>query len=102
VISADGHPVGGSVVFSIGAPSRSSSLPETQQSASSSVIAGLWSARFVIYIGLFVGIGGAVFGAWISHDRVFSTPAVQAAFLAVLAGGVLAASGAIGLQGMDA
>jgi putative copper export protein/methionine-rich copper-binding protein CopC len=101
VISADGHPVGGSVLFSVGAPSRSA-LPETQQSASSSVIAGLWSARFVIYIGLFVGIGGAVFGAWISHDRVFSTPAVQAAFLAVLAGGVLAASGAIGLQGMDA
>jgi copper transport protein len=101
VISADGHPVGGSLVFSVGAPSRSA-LPETQQSASSSVIAGLWSARFVIYIGLFLGIGGAVFGAWISHDRVFPTPAVQAAFLAVLAGGVLAASGAIGLQGMDA
>ena len=101
VISADGHPVGGSVVFSVGAPSRSS-LPETQQSASSSVIAGLWTARFVIYIGLFVGIGGAVFAAWISHDRLCSTPAMQAAFLAVLAGGLLAASGAIGLQGMDA
>jgi copper transport protein len=89
VISADGHPVGGSVVFSIGAPSRSS-LPETQQNASPSVIAGLWSARFVVYIGLFVGIGGAVFGAWISHDRLCSTPALQAALLAALAGGLVA------------
>jgi copper transport protein len=101
VISADGHPVGGSVVFSIGAPSKSS-LPETQQSASFSIVAALWTARFVIYIGLFVGIGGAVFAAWISHDRLCSTPAMQAAFFPVLAGGLLAASGAIGLQGMDA
>ncbi len=101
VISADGHPVGGSIVFSIGAPSRSS-LPETQRSADLSIIAGLWTLRFVIYIGLFLGIGGAVFAAWILPDRDVPMAAARAAALAALAGGSFAALGAIGLQGMDA
>ena len=64
VISADGHPVGGSLVFSIGAPSAQlpgGALPL----ADPAVRVALWAAKVAIYLGLFVGIGGAFFRAWI-------------------------------------
>ena len=65
VISADGHPVGGSLVFSVGAPSAQ--LPEgALPLADPAVRAALWAAKVAIYLGLFVGIGGAVFRAWIA------------------------------------
>jgi copper transport protein len=101
VISADGHPVGGSVVFSVGAPGRSSAS-ETEQSGGTGVIAALWILRFTVYMGLFVGIGGAVFAAWVADDRAGALAAVRAVALATLAAGAFAALGGIGVQGMDA
>ena len=64
VISADGHPVGGSLLFSVGAPSAQ---PRRRRAAGDAAVrAALWAAKVILYVGLFIGIGGAFFGAWIA------------------------------------
>src|ERR1700712_4199411 len=61
VISEDGHPVAGSMVFSIGAATANAVAP-----TNNTAVAGLiWLTRIGVYLGLFVGIGGALFAAWI-------------------------------------
>ena len=59
------------------------------------MLVSLWAAKFVLYLGLFVGIGGAVFAAWLG--RAGSSP-----IAAALACGFAAALLSIGLQGLDA
>src|SRR4051812_30487407 len=50
VVSADGHPVGGSLVFSVGAPSAQA--PGAQQYAGAPIVrAALWAAKVFLYIG---------------------------------------------------
>jgi copper transport protein len=70
VISADGHPVAGALLFSIGAPSTP---PSADGLGDRSVRAALWAARVVIYVWLFFGSGGALFRAWIG-DRASPAP----------------------------
>ncbi len=79
VTSADGHPVGGSLVFSIGSPTEQ---PAAQSTAGPGVRSALWAARLALYVGLFVGVGGAFFRAWISDPRSRSPAA--GALIAVL------------------
>src|ERR1700733_11865337 len=57
VISADGHPVGGSMLFSIGAVTGAAAIPTNAGSVSGLI----WLARIGVYLGLFVGVGGAFF-----------------------------------------
>jgi copper transport protein len=95
VVSLDGHPVGGTVVFSVGEPS--SAAPGLQAASDPAVAAILWLAKAVIYIGLFVGIGGSFFAAWIARR-----PAVRSSLASALAAGLLATVVAVGLQGLDA
>jgi copper transport protein len=97
VVSADGHPVGGSVVFSVGelssmAVSTQSSPPVIRQIA-------IWFARFALYIGLFVGVGGAFFATWIAAAPV--SPAARTATSAALILVPIAAVVSLGLQGLD-
>jgi len=97
VISADGHPVGGSLLFSIGAPTAQQA--PTQSGDEPMVRGTLWAAKVVLYIGLFVGIGGAFFGAWIAErgaDRA------RPWLLTVIAAGLIATVISVGLQGLDA
>jgi copper transport protein len=94
VVSADGHPVGGAVLFSIGAPSAKLDIGD----ADARVRALLWFAKLVLYVGLFVGIGGAFFRAWIADRSARATKPTVAALLVGLAASVMA----IGLQGLDA
>jgi copper transport protein len=96
VISADGHPVAGSLVFSIGAPSTP---PSADGPGDRSVSAALWAAKVIIYVGLFIGIGGAFFRAWIAD---WASPAAVPWLLAMLAAGLLATPISVGLQGLDA
>lgn len=92
VISEDGHPVGGSMVFSIGAATAAATVP-----ADASSIAGLiWLARIGIYIGLFAGVGGAFFVCWIAPARAASN--LIAAALAV---GFVSIVPSLGFQGLD-
>jgi copper transport protein len=97
VVSLDGHPVGGSVVFSIGAPSAGPD-PAAMDGTDRSVSAALWFCKLVLYLGLFVGVGGSFFRAWLAPgpDGTGST------ILGALALGLVATPVAVGLQGADA
>jgi copper transport protein len=91
-VSLDGHPVGGSVVFSIGAPSAG---PDFTLDRADPPVA-LWLCKLVLYLGLFVGVGASFFRAWVAPGQDGATPAI---FMAL---GLLAAPIAVGLQGADA
>ena len=95
VTSADGHPVGGSIVFSVGrataAPALSvSGLPRWP----------LWLAKVGLYLGLFIGIGGVFYAAWIGRAPLSNRARSFVAAALVL--GLFAAAFSIGLQGADA
>jgi copper transport protein len=94
VISADGHPVGGSLMFSIGGRSPAA---QPENLADRSVRAALWAVRVVMYVALFVGAGGAFFAAWIADGA-----ARRAWIVFVLAAGLAAVALSVGLQGLDA
>jgi copper transport protein len=92
VISADGHPVAGSLVFSIGAATGATAV----QTSVGSVAGLIWLTRIGVYLGLFAGVGGAFFGAWIASARAGSNVIV-----AVLIVGLCSAVASLGLQGLD-
>ena len=99
VTSADGHPVGGALIFSIGAPSAP---PAAGLVADSSVAAALWSARLLTYAGLFLGVGGAFFRAWIATPDSAAAAWPSGILIGLLAAGLIAAAGSVGVQGLDA
>jgi copper transport protein len=91
VVSQDGHPVAGSMVFSIGA------VTGAAPPATSRPLAVLiWLARIGVYLGLFAGVGGAFFAAWIGQG--LSGSAVSRGALAI---GLVSAVASLGLQGLD-
>jgi copper transport protein len=92
VISADGHPVAGSMVFSIGM-GKSAPLPASSDAALALLI---WLSRIGVYIGLFVGVGGVFFDAWIAPSRARPTMTIAALWL-----GLLSAVASLGCQGLD-
>ena len=91
VVSEDGHPVGGSLVFSIGAVTGSAPPADAKP-----LTVTIWLARIGVYLGLFVGIGGAFFAAWIGQG-----PAGSAVSRGALAIGLVSAFASLGLQGLD-
>ena len=98
VISSDGHPVGGSLVFSIGRATAANLAPEPEVDWKLAPI--LWLARLALYLGLFAGAGGAFFAAWIAPGDM---PARAGRAIALAIGlGLLAAILSVGLQGLDA
>jgi copper transport protein len=98
VVSADGHPVGGSVIFSVGAPSEA---PTVESAADPAGDAAIWIARLAIFLGLFVGAGGAAFIGLIAQARPLPGR-MEGLIAAVLISGCLASVLSIGLQGLDA
>ena len=62
VISQDGHPVAGSVIFSVGAPTAT----RPPANADGLLNALIWLSRIGLYLGLFIGVGGVFFGRWIA------------------------------------
>jgi copper transport protein len=92
VISEDGHPVAGSIVFSIGAATGNAGA----QTNADSVAGLIWLARIGVYLGLFTGVGGVFFSAWIGRARAASN-----AIAAALAIGLVSAAASLGLQGLD-
>ena len=61
VVSQDGHPVAGSLMFSVGAVTRG----QCGQASGGPSRIDIWLARIGVYLGLFVGVGGVFFAAWI-------------------------------------
>ena len=97
VASSDGHPVGGGLVFSVGAPSAVT--PVATEQSDLSVRIGLWLARFLLLTGLIVGVGGAAFNAFIERDGL---PPGARIVTAALVLGLVAAPLLVGFQGLDA
>jgi copper transport protein len=92
VISQDGHPVAGSVVFSIGMPTGTQPPANTDHG----VNALIWLARVGLYLGLFIGVGGVFFARWVARSMIGMTiPRVA------LAIGVPSAIVSLGLLGLD-
>jgi copper transport protein len=96
VISADGHPVGGSLVFSVGAIST---MEPTAAQAPTGRIVAIWLARLVLYFGMFAGAGGAFFAAWVA-DGPLPRPAARFVAVGVWLGAVAAAA-SLAMQGLD-
>ncbi|OWJ56310.1 copper resistance CopC/CopD family protein [Inquilinus limosus] len=97
VVSEDGHPVGGSVVFSIGEPGAGPP-PQAADIADRPVEAAIWLARIAIYAALFLGVGAVAFRAAVAP--LPRGAARIAAALMLL--GLVAAPVSVGLQGLDA
>lgn len=95
VTSSDGHPIGGGLLFSIGAPSTNA--PGAAAEVDPVVRTGIWAARLLIISGLIFGVGGALFrsiaGAQSRECRILP--------LAIVAG-LAGAAALIPLQGLDA
>lgn len=91
VISGDGHPVAGTVLFSIGAPTGEIVAPSDPL-----VRPALWIARVALYLGLFLGAAGSFFLAWIG-----STPGARRVVRGLVVAGLVASPFALGLQGLD-
>ncbi|WP_262268341.1 copper resistance CopC/CopD family protein [Microvirga yunnanensis] len=98
VISGDGHPISGSVVFSLGAPTGSGAGPAAEGAPGVQPV--LWLARVALYLGLFVGVGGAFFMAWVAPDLPIAK--AERCLVGFLAIGAIAAVLSLGLQGVDA
>jgi copper transport protein len=96
VISEDGHPVGGAVVFSIGMPSAGSAA--VGEAVDWPLRAAIWLCRLLVYSGLFAGAGGAFFLVWIADGAQSARAFVAGACLA----GLAAAGLSLGLLGVDA
>lgn len=95
VVSADGHPVAGSLIFSIGAPSA---VPVAAEPVDWLVRSAVWIARVLVYCGLFFGVGGVFALAWLADD----TRAGDRFVTGVLTLGMIATLLSLGLQGIDA
>ena len=97
VTSNDGHPIGGSVVFSIGSPTSRGSAAVMEGGGTH---AAIWLSRMGLYLGLFAGVGGAFFLAWLApHHR---GGRIGRALGIILGVGILSAILSLGLQGVDA
>jgi copper transport protein len=94
VISQDGHPVGGTLMFSIGA---ATGTPVEAPKESGTLDGLIWLTRIGVYLGLFVGVGGVFFVGWIGQAR-----AATGIIATALTLGMISVLASLGLQGVDA
>lgn len=98
VISADGHPVGGAVVFSLGTASAAPAVADEVVPPLRDPI--IWLSKLALYVGLMFGVGGALsraFLAWTVHRRGAAYHARHGIWL-----GLVAVPVSLALQGLDA
>ena len=96
VVSADGHPVAGSMTFSVGVRTANTAA-EAATVQSPSLRVAIWICRILTYLGLFIGIGGVFFLCWTDAKIDFrrgSAVALSAGFAALVL--------SLGLVGLDA
>lgn len=94
VVSSDGHPIGGALVFSVGQPGAAA----TAEAAGDPLLPGLlWAGKALLFLAMFVGLGGAAFAA------LAPLPPLSRLLSKSLAGaGLVLAPATLGLQGLDA
>lgn len=93
VVSTDGHPIGGSLVFSVGEVTGAATSAQTDIAVS----VALWASKAALFVAMFVGIGGGVF-------LIVGTlpPLARQTATALTLLGIIAAGATLGLQGLDA
>ena len=92
---ADGHPVGGSLLFSVGSVSAAPAAGDAIDPWLHRVI---WVVKIMLYLGLFLGVGGAFALSWLAGEGRGGERFVVTMLLA----GLIAAPVSLGLQGLDA
>ncbi len=75
VVSADGHPIAGSLTFSIGAPSETVVPPDFDADPPRSMRVALGIVQAVGYLGLLLAVGLVVFQCWLLGGARVSTAA---------------------------
>ncbi|WP_158625901.1 copper resistance CopC/CopD family protein [Arsenicitalea aurantiaca] len=95
VVSADGHPVGGANVFSIGIVTGAASGAVVVDPA---IGALLWGAKALLYGVLLFGLGSAVYAVVFAQGEAGPRRLV----FAMMVGGLVLAPLSLGLQGVDA
>lgn len=96
IVSEDGHPVGGSAVFSVGAASAKTHA--SGEAIDYSVRSAIWLSKVCLYGALFFGVGGIFFIDWIGgRSRTAGRTALTAIGI-----GLVATPMSVGLQGLDA
>ncbi len=93
VVSADGHPIGGSLVFSVGTITGASAAATSDPA----VAVALWAGKAVLFIALFTGIGAAVFSTLAPLPGAAEKTAIGLVIL-----GLPVAALTLWLQGLDA
>lgn len=96
VVSADGHPIGGTVIFSVGAATEGGPPPE--HAADATQMAAIWIARVAIYVAMFIGVGGVFFVVWAAGGPPYPAQRPLSALLLI---GLMAAPVSLGLHGAD-
>jgi copper transport protein len=99
VVSSDGHPVGGTLIFSVGQPDATTPIREAKPDALLNT--AIWLLRIAIFVALFFGLGGAVFADWLAPTRPLPG-STKKLFGALCAAGLLLVPLSVGLQGLDA
>jgi copper transport protein len=94
VVSTDGHPIAGTLIFSVGAPTGGVVAPVAGDGL---VAMLLWAAKTLLFAGLFAGVGGAAFGVLVAPPRPAAGFAVTASGI-----GLVAAPLTLVLQSLDA
>lgn len=94
VVSADGHPIAGSLVFSIG---RVSGGVDANMASDGAVSTSLWAGKALLFVAMFAGIGGAAFGVLAPLP-----PQGRRIALGLTVLGIAIAPITLGLQGLDA
>ncbi|TIT42425.1 MAG: copper resistance protein CopC, partial [Mesorhizobium sp.] len=83
------------VLFSIGTPSAA---PAVSEAVDRGLTTAIWIGKILLYVGLFLGVGGAFAIAWLAKGGRSGQRFVIAAILC----GLVAAPLSLGLQGLDA
>ena len=94
VVSADGHPVGGTLAFGLGMapePAAAAPAPDPPWTAAATLL------RLLLYLGVALGGGGALFAALVAAPP----PAARRVSRLAAAAGAVAALLGIGVQGAD-
>jgi copper transport protein len=94
VVSADGHPIAGSLVFSVGVVTGGAVVAEAGDRA---VAVLLWAMKALLFGAILFGAGGAAFGVVVELPRGARRIAAAAGALGLVAGPL-----SLGLQGLDA
>jgi copper transport protein len=96
VVSQDGHPVGGSVLFSIGAPSQAPAQAADQGDRTVSTM--LWLGKTGLYLAVFLGVGGIGSILWVGP----LPPRARRPLAWLIGLGLLSLPLAFAAQGLDA